>query len=179
MNVIGIAGKAGSGKKTVAGILAGLLLEQGQIVTLDAFGVGVKAEARRRGWNGLKDDPGREFLQQLGAEMRGRNNNYWIQSLVWRMLAGNQAIADYIVVPDVQFKTEAEFCRSSGVLWFVTGRGGLPGTAGRDASEMEVDEIERLPTDTEIVNNGALDELVALVKLAVRDGRHERTASAE
>ena len=178
MKVIGIAGRAGSGKNTVAGILGGLLLEQGFPVHLDSFAVSVKDEALTRGWDGQKDEHGRTLLQEIGAERRKICETYWISMLEERtsvVCPMDECDDEYLIIPDVRYLNEAEWVRRHGVLWFVTGRSSpLTAAAASHPSETELLSALKDPRDVEVVNQGTLEELTALVRFAVRDGRHER-----
>ena len=175
MKVIGIAGKAGSGKNTVAGILAGMLVEQGFPVALDAFAAGIKHLARKEhAWNGEKDLAGRQLLQEVGARGREIREDFWVQMCDAREPSWTCNGPSYRIICDVRYLNEVRYVREHGTLWIVTGRGGLTGDVGQHASEVDLDEIERNPTDTEFINNSSLERLVALVRQAVADGRHDR-----
>jgi len=171
MKVIGIAGKAGSGKNTVAGILAGLLLDQEHTVHLDAIAVGIKRAAWRCGWNGKKDEAGRALLQRVGDEGRSSlGPEWWLDLLRLRSPLGT---AEFLIVPDIRLIEEARWARRNGVLWWVSGRGGLSGPAAEHVTEMELRGLPLGESDTEIRNHGSIDELMILVKHAVADGRYD------
>ncbi len=171
MKVIGIMGKAGSGKNTVAGILAATLVDQGFSAIVDAFGVDIKKCAREAGWDGVKDDTWRRNLQDLGNAMR-RKDPDWLIALIDKR--SFQAAHDYIIIADVRMPNEAEWCRRHGVLWHVFGRGGLDGPAGEDVTErLAVDDLPGQRTITSIVNSSSLEDLTRLVHMAVADGRHD------
>ena len=184
MKVIGIAGKAGAGKNTVAGLLAATLVDAGHTVAMDAFAVDVKRLARQRDdWDGRKDAAGRALLQHVGGEMReGTSDDYWITRLVGRMPIDDATerpivhrVPEYLIVPDVRYRNEADWVRKNGVLWWVTGRGGLTGPTGAHASETDLTGYPASSDQTEIRNSWGFDRLVALVRAAVTDGRHDRT----
>ncbi len=142
MKVIGIAGKAGSGKNTVAGILAAKLVDLGYSVIVDSFCRAIKTVARQQGWNSV----------MVMARCRFRRH-------------------DYLIISDVRMKNEAEYCRKHGVLWWVTGRGGLEGSTGEDITEVVYPDDGYL---TEIRNTVTLEALTQLVHLAVSNGRHDK-----
>jgi len=186
MKLIGIAGKSGSGKTTVAGFLTSALIDRGYRVDVDAIGAEIKRRARRdHGWDGRKDAAGRALLQGLGAEGREVGGPpYWLDQMV-RWHRGSDA--DYLIVSDVRFEAEAAQVRDGcafvlqdkrdqcGVVWLVTGRGGLAGRAGQDPTELGVEEIRLDVADTEIRNGPGVtfERLRDLVNQAVEDGRHD------
>jgi len=133
----------------------------------------VKAMARKFwSWRGEKDAEGRALLQHVGSIGRdGWGADYWVEMLAD---AHETATVDYLIISDVRYLNEVRYVRAQGVLWIVTGRGGLLGEAGRHASEMAIDEIERNPADTEFINNCQMEVLADRVRQAVRDGRHDR-----
>ena len=170
MKVIGIAGKAGSGKNTVAGILAGKLVDMGHPVVVDAFAVIIKRTARDAGWDGEKTPEARRKLQQIGAHLREKDPDSLIDLLNLR----NSDLLHYIIVPDVRMKNEVEYCRQHGVLWHVFDRGGLDGDLGEDVTETNLDDLANDLSITSIRNDGTLEELTQLVHMAVADGRHDK-----
>lgn len=69
-----------------------------------------------------KDAP---LLQRIGAERRSEDPEYWIK----RAFAKINPRADFVVIPDVRYRNEAEYIKSvSGYLVKVTrlGKDGLP-----------------------------------------------------
>lgn len=83
MKVIGLAGKAGSGKSTAAGILSGLLSADGDVVLVMPFAAALKAYCRRFcGWDGQKDDYGRRLLQSVGSAHR-KVHPGWDRKMSW------------------------------------------------------------------------------------------------
>lgn len=143
MRVIGVYGKAESGKSTLAGFLASLLNEMGYTTAIDGFAVGVKREARRLGWDGQKDDKGRELLQTIGHGRRIKENDRcWINDLVTRWASPPHSFygvehktedwacealtasdrVDFLIVSDVRYDNEIDLMLRAGVLWVKEGK---------------------------------------------------------
>ena len=84
MKVIAISGKAESGKDTIAKRLKRQLEEQNYKVMIIHFADVLKFVCRQYfDWNGEKDEYGRTLLQQVGTEMREKNNpNMWESNML-------------------------------------------------------------------------------------------------
>ena len=107
MKVIAISGKAESGKDTIAKMLKQQLEEQNYKVMIIHFADVLKFVCRQYfDWNGEKDEYGRTILQQVGTEMREKNNpNMWV-NITKELIRGIGAEFDYVLVPDTRFKEE-------------------------------------------------------------------------
>ena len=158
MRLIGIAGKARSGKDTAAKYLLNKLGSDWYIASfadpmramLNAIDVDTSDEAKDLPSNqyGLST---RRMLQTLGTEW-GRDcngNNFWID-VFSRSNAGKR-----VIVPDVRFENEADLIRKHGVLIHIKGRGGIEG------SHISEQALSIKHGDTVITNNGTLSELYA------------------
>jgi len=110
--IIGVVGLATHGKSTVAQRLRGLL-PQSRILTLP-FAKGVKDEAQRLGWNGLKDTKGRIILQQLGTEVcRNIDPDYWTKRWMQNAYSDMRDL-DLIVCDDLRFDNELKCIKENG-----------------------------------------------------------------
>ena len=109
MRVIAISGKAESGKDTIAKEIKQLLEEQNYKVMIIHFADVLKFVCRQYfDWDGQKDDYGRSLLQQVGTEMREKNNpNMWV-NITKELIRGIGVEFDYVLVPDTRFKEEIE-----------------------------------------------------------------------
>ena len=109
MRVIAISGKAESGKDTIAKEIKQLLEEQNYKVMIIHFADVLKFVCRQYfDWNGEKDEYGRTLLQQVGTEMREKNNpNMWV-NITKELIRGIGVEFDYVLVPDTRFKEEIE-----------------------------------------------------------------------
>ena len=109
MRVIAISGKAESGKDTIAEGIKQLLEEQNYKVMIIHFADVLKFVCHQYfDWNGEKDEYGRTLLQQVGTEMREKNNpNMWV-NITKELIRGIGVEFDYVLVPDTRFKEEIE-----------------------------------------------------------------------
>lgn len=109
MRVVAISGKAESGKDTIAKEIKQLLEEQNYKVMIIHFADVLKFVCRQYfDWNGEKDEYGRTLLQQVGTEMREKNNpNMWV-NITKELIRGIGVEFDYVLVPDTRFKEEIE-----------------------------------------------------------------------
>ena len=107
MKVIAISGKAESGKDTIAKEIKQLLEKQNYKVMIIHFADVLKFVCRQYfDWNGEKDEQGRTLLQQVGTEMREKNNpNMWV-NITKELINGIGVEFDYVLVPDTRFKEE-------------------------------------------------------------------------
>lgn len=178
--LIGVAGKKGHGKDTVARILC----EQG--FTLLRFADPLKAmlrafyrnhhmldtEIERRIEGDLKEIPciflrgktPRHAMQTLGTEW-GRGcvaGDLWVRSLIDRYYIGNEDV----VVPDLRFVNEAHAIQDAGgrVIFVDASERVKDNEYSTHSSEQE---LGSLPRDTEINNNGTLFELKEAVRIAL------------
>ncbi len=188
MHIIGIAGKSGSGKNTVAAFLAAELNSHGYTVKLDAFAVPIKDFVRRETACTLIDKSmARNRMQEIGSVMREANPNYYINALIgrnnmdahlWEHFSDKWEPADFLVITDVRFKNEAEFCARHGVVWLVQGNH-LPLSPAAASHESEqglnvlVDCVECI-----LNNDRGLGDLDAHVRKLVLEGWHLKRAEA-
>ena len=168
LKLIGVHGKARSGKDTVARILAD---EHGFVRT--AFADPLKAaSAVLFGWpvdlafsdeikgykSPLWDITGRTAFQRLGDAMKiGFGTDFWIKR--WACEYARLKDKHSIVVADVRTNAEADMIRGlGGVILHLERRGaGLSGLEGMHSSEAGI--TFNRSTDLRIENNGTLSEL--------------------
>lgn len=115
--IIGLSGKAGAGKNMVGMYLRMLAHLAGISCVQIGFADALKEKAERCGWNGLKDAPGRHFLQVLGTKYRDTDVDYWLRPVIL-LLSGHPK--DLVVITDVRFPNEAQMIKHhGGEVWRV------------------------------------------------------------
>lgn len=170
MKIIGLAGKAGSGKSYIAknilassgylplalaGPMKSQLAAEGVIPVGEAIGLEDKSPRTRR------------ILQLYGTEL-GRDRfyeNIWCVRLEWWIswfLANGH---DDFVVTDIRFPNEVEWIRDMhGLVVRVVGRGGLDGIAAEHDSETALDHLDLPELDNtpgrQAVLSGHLMEMI-------------------
>jgi hypothetical protein len=139
---IGLIGLAGAGKDTAA--LA--LMDRGWKRV--AFADALKGRAIYLGWDGRKDDRGRQLLCALGMAMRAYEPEHWINHARGAM-RGRPC-----VFTDVRFQNEADFIRAEGGIIVRVLREGLE--VGKHESEAGQLAIH---SDRSILNDGSIEAL--------------------
>lgn len=153
--IIGLCGYAGSGKDEVGKILLSHGFER------RAFADKLKVIAASLGWNGLKDEQGRRFLQDVGVTLREQ-----IGLDVWRRKLFEDHISGPIVITDARFQNEIDAIHAMcGQIWKVERPG--TGPANDHVSEHEWNREENF--DAVIVNSGTLEDLSRVVIDALED----------
>jgi hypothetical protein len=148
--IIGVAGPKGSGKTTVANILANKL--NGVIVP---FAKPLKDIARSLGWNGKKDEKGRRLLQLLGTEC-GReciDQDIWVKK--WLAYVDIHVLSSVVIADDVRFENEASMIlKNNGTLIEVK-------REGYEYSDEHASEkgLDKNFFDMIVVNNKSMESL--------------------
>ena len=147
MEIIGITGRAGSGKTSLAEVLE----EHGYVIK--NFADPLKWIAKRYfWWDGKKDERGRRLLQNLGTECgRTYHPNTWVKhmEIYIESRIKMEQVAKYkqdikIVIPDVRFPNEVELIRNlKGTIIHLEGKGYDMGELNKHESE------QKLPINTE------------------------------
>ena len=163
--VIGIAGRAGSGKNLFAALLASELLNLGYTVKLDAFATPIKREARKLlGYDGVKSTHMRWALQTMGDVMSGADGFALIHRLV-----GHAGGEDVLIVCDVRRRQEAGWAANHGRLCLVTGREmALEASVAAHKTEAVEQAVEGLGA-TVVNNHGDLDALQTQARTVAHD----------
>lgn len=151
---IGLTGKGGSGKSTIAKYLA-----KKYGAPIFSFATPIKNFTYAIFGRDLdrNKEKYRRFMQVVGSEVRRVDPAAWIEYLdyyLWpRMVQGYN-----LVVDDVRFLNEAEYLRKQGFMLIrVVGRSKVLGAASAHVSETEQDEIE---ADFTLDNSGSLEETI-------------------
>lgn len=153
MIIIGIAGKAQVGKDTSADFLV-----KYYGFKKFAFADLLKQVAEIGGWNGMKDEKGRKYLQNLGDVMREYEPNIFINEIKAKIKYYEEMefrTCKGIVISDVRLLTEIEALKELGAqIWLVK----------RNVESVQVHKTEMLdensyPFDTVMDNNGTYSQL--------------------
>jgi len=176
MRLIGLSGKAGSGKTTVARFLC-TAFDWREVSLADPIRAGLNAmlgipfdlmfdpQRKNAVLSGMQVSA-REMMQSLGTEWGRRmvDDRVWIRQATAAIAAIRRSAPDArgVVVPDIRFANEAEWIRSmGGQVWHIGDRKmggiyGMPPAAAEHASEAG---ITREAADGWIDNSGTLDDL--------------------
>jgi hypothetical protein len=114
LKVILISGKAEHGKTSTAYILEDCLKSSGKKVIIANYGDLVKYTCKTFfGWNGVKDEKGREILQRIGTNcMRAKYPTFWAD-YVYAVLDVFRDDWDYAIIADCRFSNEVEKFKNS------------------------------------------------------------------
>jgi len=103
-SIVLIGGKAEHGKDSVANILKERLEER---VCILHYGDYVKFVCKEYfGWNGEKDEIGRQILQTIGTDkIRNINGDFWVE-VICNLIRVLKDDYDIFIIPDVRFLNE-------------------------------------------------------------------------
>ena len=106
MNVICISGKAQHGKDTSAMLMKREFELHGYSVLITHYGDVLKYICKEFfGWDGVKDDTGRQLLQTVGTnKIRYRNPDFFVNFLRDVLVAADDL--DFVLIPDARFPNE-------------------------------------------------------------------------
>jgi len=184
MKVVGISGKARSGKDTVADLLMAKYAEQSGITHKYSFADPIKKACSelfginiQMFYSGNRElilpEHGlsiRQIMQRFGTEcMRGHfGEDFWIKKAECEFerikeISENEQYApvSLIVIPDVRYCNEADLIRKYGTIIHVD-RDDVPDEVGDTGHTSEVG-IARHMDDIMIDNNGTLEDLIEKV----------------
>ena len=134
--LIGLHGKAGSGKDFIGDILC-----KKYGFKRFAFADPLKEHCKKdHGWDGKKDDNGRKLLQIEGTEKHRTNNeNVWLDRLDKDIDLAVDDGYNRFVITDSRFPNELAYVRANGLAVQVIGRGGLANESAKHSSETALD----------------------------------------
>lgn len=173
--IIGLTGYAQSGKDTLAGMLIGLhkyeriafadkirkLLYETNPITACGHTGYLKDLVDRVGWDEAKKETQvRRLLQEIGVGARKVfGEDFWVEQALKGVTP-----EDRFVITDVRFPNEAEAIKAlGGQIWRVK-RVGV-GAVNQHVSESAMDGY---PVDQIFINNGSVDDLMALLQTRMR-----------
>lgn len=172
MNVICISGKAQHGKDTVANMMKESIEQSGEKVLIIHYADLLKFICTTYyGWDGVKNDYGRQLLQDVGTGIaRKRNPDYWVNT-VSDFLTLFQDEWNWAIIPDTRFPNEVsmvyEKFRGTHVR-VERGKydGGLTDEQLNHPSETMLDDY--FP-DYYIKNHGSLEQLKETVNTCLKE----------
>lgn len=160
-SVILIAGKAQHGKDTTAQYLDEMFKEDGYSSKIIHYADLLKFYCEKYfGWDGKKDEKGRELLQKVGTDMiRAKDPDFWVNQVLRLLEVVDEW--EYIIIPDVRFPNEVDYILRDYDGYFIkvfrpNFDNGLTEEQKKHPSETALDNREPLYT---ILNNGTLEDL--------------------
>lgn len=144
------SGKAGVGKTYCSGIALKAMAQAGYAVANFPFAKGVKDTALLMGWDGKKDQRGRQLLQSIGQIGRRYDELTWAKRTFNEVESSAGYPFDAIFIDDWRFKNEIKYITDYERLYKVVpiridapNREILKGTREyEDISETELDDFE-------------------------------------
>lgn len=117
MKVICISGKAGHGKDYTAELLKEELEKKNYSVLITHNADLLKFICTNYfGWNGEKDEEGRNLLQYIGTDVfREQNEDFWVE-FIFTMLVMSPVQWDFVIVSDCRFPNEIQYYREGGMF---------------------------------------------------------------
>ena len=171
MKIICISGKAQNGKDTTANEMEKLLIAKGKKVLILHNADLLKFMAKTMfGWDGQKDDRGRQILQYIGTDViRKQQPDYWVDYIISVLnLFPNDW--DYVLIPDCRFPNEinkyADTQFEAVHLRVVRDNFVSPLTEEQQKHESEV-ALDNVTPDILLHNDGTLEELYAKIAVLV------------
>jgi hypothetical protein len=176
--IVGLSGKAGSGKDTLAAHLIDYVRSAGGLGKRVAFADKVKEYGARFFSNCdpiLKDETSRKILQGVGNMFRDvEDENYWINKAYETILedAAYKApeLTVFYFITDVRYKNEAQWVEKlngfTTAVLRIDGRTSLTGTAAEHISETDLDDYN---FQHRYNNVGSLDELFSFGEKLIQE----------
>lgn len=167
MKIITISGHARNGKDTLASILDRKLKAAGYKVLITHYADLVKYVCEKYfGWDGLKDERGRNLLQYVGTDVvRYQSPDFWVD-FIKSILTLFRNHWDFVIIPDTRFPNEINVLKNDGfdVIHLRIERpdfdNGLTEEQKKHPSETSLDNIK---PDCVIINDA---DIIVLTKKA-------------
>lgn len=164
--IIGIVGKAGSGKNTLALHIQSCFKFP---VAIQEISEVAKNQARLLyRWNGVKDEPGRQLLQDIMEAGNKYNPSLWTTLLGELIDSLNVCV---VIVPDIRPQNQAEWIRTRGgvVVGIVRSDSvgqGITEITGNHKSELAVNvTLKSKAVNVIFTNDGDQDKLKAFAQV--------------
>lgn len=143
--VIGLTGIAGAGKSQICYFIQNYLASRGIGYSYITIGQSVKEIARRDfGWNGKKDEAGRDLLQQIAETGRAYDEDIWIKKWFDRVRNMKPDDTGFILVDDIRYHNDHAFIKDvflGARTYRVEGRGSLKGDQALHSTETDIPNI--------------------------------------
>jgi DNA polymerase III delta prime subunit len=109
--VVLFSGKAGVGKTTSANFCKNLFDKNSKIAS---FATGVKQVAYQMGWDGIKDDKGRQLLIDIGKSGRKYDKDIWAKYTFDKIIPEYDYYPfDMVFIDDWRFPNEGEYIKTN------------------------------------------------------------------
>jgi nucleoside-triphosphatase THEP1 len=157
MHTILIAGQAGVGKTTLAELIAEKVFELGLNPVLLSFAGPIKEEAKKKGYSKEEfPDKYRKYCQEMGAQMRTLDQNYWVNAMVESiereeekerdsMASGKKFWERCVIIDDCRYMNEVILGKEMGstIIFLSSGSRELEAHEWRDhESELFANDVE-------------------------------------
>ena len=167
MILIGISGRAQTGKSTSASYLT-----KKYGFKEFFFSEYVKQVAEVGGWNGLKDERGRRYLQHLGDTMREYNESIFIDEIrskiiTYKLMCEDTNKEPRIVISDVRLVSEINALKVLGAsMWFIKRNVDISNIPTHSTEQLTEDSFK---FDYVFDNNGSFNQLYAGIDQAIKE----------
>lgn len=170
--MIVISGSAGHGKDTVAKILRSSFEKKGYSVLVCHYADVLKAICREFfGWNGEKDEAGRNMLQHIGTDIiRNKSPDFWVNLLTDIVLMIDEW--DFVIVPDCRFPNEIIRPRERGLDTFhlhVSRPLCESKLTSAQLNHVSENAVNGVTPDYTVLNDSNLDELEAKINVFMEE----------
>jgi len=163
--IIGIMGKARAGKDTLADLMKEELERKDKSVIILRFADLLKWIAEKEyGWDGSKDEKGRDLLIQASKDIKAEDDNFFLDYVMMliKVLYFNM---DFVIITDVRYKIEYDRIKTTKNYKFIRIRG-LNQLNLDDESETQLDNHS---VDLYVNNFGTMNDLKIRAKYLVEE----------
>lgn len=176
--IICLSGKAGSGKDTVATMIAEDLIAKGNTAHIISYAGVLKYICKEHlGWDGNKDEYGRGLLQYIGTDVIRAQNPMFFVDFAVQLITYLGELWDYVIIPDCRFENEVGALRMRGfrVTHGYVVREMLGSCTMTDAQKEHVSETEmdHVVPDFYINNFGTLGDLRITVRKFINENMED------
>lgn len=169
--IILISGYAQNGKDTSAGFMKEFLEARGERVQIMHYADDLKYICKQYfGWDGNKDEAGRQLLQQVGTNIvREKFPNFWVERL-YGTIRAFWDLWDCVIIPDTRFPNEVMgMMRYAGTYYIRVNRPNFESPLTEEQKNHPSETaLDNFPSDFVIENAGTLDDLRASTQEVLR-----------